>query len=351
MRKKEFGSEYHILELDMIDERVKAKTSVFAYLSKFNAQYFDSGRSALLVLLDNIEYKKVLLPDYICESVRMCFRECEVFYYHINEDFTIDWEDLLMKCTEKIDIVYLHYFNGYIGENYSFQELNTLKMKNHFVIIEDTTHSFFTASRTIGDYCICSLRKWFPIPDGGVLYSTNKLCFGKYPCNYWAEKKVKAMIEKGAYLAGEDVRKEHFLKVFEETELMLDEQTKPYCISRIAVTILQHIDVNTVIVARRRNSDILNKRLPYKNVALGGKGQVPLFFTISEDGRDNLRKYLIDKKIYCPIHWPLYNELEKIEGSVLKHNCELSIPIDQRYSDEDMEYISAIIADYSKIMR
>lgn len=350
MRNLEIGSEFH-LDCELQTECFESCQNVFGYLEKYHTQYFDSGRSALFALLTNLKYKKVLLPDYICESVRICFRECEVAYYHIKEDFTIDWDDLLAKCTENMDIVYLHYFNGYIGEDYAFPELNTLRMQNHFVIIEDTTHSLFTASRTIGDYCICSLRKWFPIPDGGVLYSVNELCPKKYSGNHWVEKKTKAMIEKGSYLGGNDVRKEDFLNVFSETELLLDAQTKPYGISDTAVYILQHIDVNNVIAARCRNSDILNKRLPYKNVALNGAGQVPLFFTISVDNRDDLRKYLIDKKIYCPVHWPLYKEIEQIQGTVLKHNCELSIPIDQRYSAEDMEYISDVIADFSIIMR
>lgn len=351
MRQQEFGSEFHINKDHVINEKNEVETNIFAYLSEFNTLYFDSGRSALLALLANIKYKKVLLPDYICESVRGCFRECEIVYYRINEDFTIDWDDLFTKCTEAIDIVYLHYFNGYIGENYRFQELNTIKVQKHFVIIEDTTHSLFTASRTIGDYCICSLRKWFPIPDGGVLYSINELCFREYSCNHWAEKKMKAMVEKGSYLEGNDVRKESFLKVFAETESMLDAQTEPYCISDIAVDILKHIDMNSVIKIRRRNSGILYKRLPDKNVALGGIGQVPLFFTVSVDHRDDLRKYLTDNKVYCPVHWPLYKELEQIEGAVLKHKRELSIPIDQRYSAEDMEYIADVIADFYGNMR
>lgn len=351
IRNLEIGSEFYIdSELKPKPKHLADYQNVFDYLKKYHTQYFDSGRSALLALLGSIKYKKVLLPDYICESVRKCFRECEVVYYRINEDFVIDWTDLLKKCTEEIDIVYLNYFNGYIGENYRFQELNRLKEKKYFIIIEDTTHSLFTASRTIGDYCICSLRKWFPIPDGGVLYSANELQCKEYSGNHWAKKKTKAMIAKGFYLDGKDVRKEDFLKIFAETESMLDKQIEPHCISKIAVDILQHIDVNAVIAMRCRNFNLLNKQLPYKNVALGGKGQVPLFFTISVDNRDDFRKYLRGKKIYCPVHWPLYKELEQINGAVLKYNCELSIPIDQRYSEEDMEYISNVIGDYSKIL-
>lgn len=346
MRKQEIGSEFHIDYVQL--NNTIAESNIFSYLEQYNAFYFDSGRSALCALLEHFEFQKVLLPDYICESVRNCFPHGEVIYYHVNDDFQIDWEDLLNKCMLEIDILYLHYFNGYIGKEYDFNKLTKIKQEKKFLIVEDTTHSFLSAVQTVGDYCVCSLRKWFPIPNGGVLYSKQILHLGEHSENQWAEKKEKAMIRKGYYLAGKDVNKKDFLVAFAESEQMLDNQKQSYAISRKSLDILKQIDLKAVSEIRCKNYEILNQKLSYKQVAWGGINQAPFFFTISVEQRDSLRKFLIDNHIYCPVHWPLYEELKTIKGAISNYEKELSIPIDQRYGLEDMLYIADKISEYAE---
>ena len=62
--------------------------------------------------------------------------------------------------------------------------------------------------------------------------------------------------------------------------------------------------------------------------------------------RDNLHNFLIKNKIYCPIHWPLIEKLnESFEVKDFIKNI-ISIPIDQRYSKGDMNYIYKTILKY-----
>ena len=349
MFKREIGSEFHI-DNKFHDDRIVLH-NVFTYLQEFNTAFFDSGRSALRALLEEITSGIILLPDYICESVRDCFPESRVIYYHVDHNFCIDWEDVLEKCTGDIDILYLHYFNGYIGDAYDFGKLLELKKENNFIIVEDTTHSFLSASQTVGDYCICSLRKWFPVPDGGVLYSKKKIPLKSYIKNIWADKKVNAMLHKGLYLEGHNIEKSAFLKIFTETEQLLDEQKQSFGISEQSYDILKCMDINKIAEVRRNNYLFLSEKLSdkrYKQVACNGKNQVPLFFMVSVEKRDTLRKYLIDSHIYCPVHWPLYDELKEFEGAVFNNGRELSIPIDQRYGIEDMLYIADRMSAFSK---
>ena len=59
--------------------------------------------------------------------------------------------------------------------------------------------------------------------------------------------------------------------------------------------------------------------------------------------RDDLRSYLINRQIYCPVHWPkssyhgMCNEL---------YDMELSLVCDQRYNFADMDRMVHAIMDY-----
>ena len=346
MLRREIGGNFHEYENLLYNV---ANDNVFEYLRDFSTIYFDSGRSALRSLLKNLEYKTVLFPAYICESVRECFdTDCNSLYYDIDSDLKINWVDLIEKINGSVDIVYLHYFNGYIGKEYDFLSLLELKKKYNFIIIEDTTHSFFSRPHTVGDYCICSLRKWFPISDGGVLYSKSQLTPEQLVENDWSSICREAMIQKKDYLKGIINDKQEFLKAFYLTESKLDEQKISYSISDASYSVLKRVSCNELIQRRLDNYNFLSNHLNCKQTAYGGIGQVPLFFTISVENRDSLRKYFIENNIFCPVHWPLYDELKEIECAVTINRSELSIPIDQRYDTDDMLYISNIYSEYKK---
>ncbi len=344
--RREIGGDFHISDSAIYKPN---QNSVIEYLSDYNTRCFDSGRGALRAVLEIIPHEKVLLPAYMCESVRACFPDSEVDYYAVDQNFNIVWSDLLSKAECGVDIVYIHYFNGKILPEYEFDKLIRLHDNYGFCIIEDTTHSFLSMKCTVGDYCICSLRKWFPISDGGVLYSKNELPQGEYPECTWAEKKIEAMHRKAAYLQGDNICKNVFLEAFAQSEKALDGQSRSCSISSSALEMIKSVNIEEILNIRRENFSILSKRLGEIGMSVvpaDGIDQVPLFCIIKFDDRDNLRKHLIEHKIYCPVHWPLYDELTELDGIVEIQAEELSIPIDQRYKQEDMEYIAKIICEY-----
>ena len=78
------------------------------------------------------------------------------------------------------------------------------------------------------------------------------------------------------------------------------------------------------------------------------EADVPLFVpTMIKDDRDRLRRHLIDKKIYCPIHWPISEYHYGISDLSKKiYEEELSLVCDQRYTEEDMNRIVYEIKAY-----
>jgi dTDP-4-amino-4,6-dideoxygalactose transaminase len=73
---------------------------------------------------------------------------------------------------------------------------------------------------------------------------------------------------------------------------------------------------------------------------------IPLVFPIllSAEKRDPLRRFLIGKQVYCPVHW-LMPEGAPEEDIALAASI-LSIPLDQRYGRRDMEYIIGCISEF-----
>ena len=167
----ELGSEFDLA----LSEMTIKKNNIFDYLSEYSNQiYFDSGRSALKHLASFLQSdKEILLPEFICKSVIDCFIYSNVRFYKLCDDFTIDLEDIEKKINANTQAIFImHYFGALQKEN-TLHTIKTIAEKNKLVIIEDTTHSIFSRSSTVGDYQICSIRKWLPLPGGGVLYSNN----------------------------------------------------------------------------------------------------------------------------------------------------------------------------------
>ena len=191
----EIGSDF---ELNIVNLK-ETGDNIFQYLKEYKVVYTDSGRSAAYILNNLLKPGIALLPSYVCESVIQVYEnDFEVQFYKIKRDFSIDWEDFEKKLNHNVAVVYLmHYFGRLQTKDILLQILQT-KEKYGFTIIEDSTHSIFTKVRTIGDYCICSLRKWFPIPDGGVLYTSKGLeeIHLKHISVYPPSRKLDAMILK-----------------------------------------------------------------------------------------------------------------------------------------------------------
>ena len=161
----ELGGEFY-LDLHTLSEK---NHSVDAYLSGEQPLYFDSGRSALRFAARSLRPGTILLPEYICDSVITAFSGHALCFYRLTPSLEIDMDDLLSKLNGEVSAVFLMHYFGAVQPRAILEQLEAARLRYGFSIVEDTTHSVFSVRRTIGDLCVCSLRKWFALPGGGAL--------------------------------------------------------------------------------------------------------------------------------------------------------------------------------------
>lgn len=344
----ELGSNF---ELD-ISSLQKQEDNIFHYLAEYHAVYMDSGRSAAAALCTFLKPGTLLCPSYLCESALQAYRgKFTLRFYRIKRDLTIDWEDLEQKLDSNVTAVYLMHYFGRLQKPELLKKLLEQKQKYGFAIIEDTTHSIFTENRTIGDYCLCSLRKWFPVPDGGVLYSVSHMdgiVLDDYPVQK-PSARLDAMILKNWYIKTGIDCNALYREIFAREEEKLDQQARPYQISAIAKTLLEYFSVSALIKTRKQNYEILKNILQETSIELIMQDSdfVPFACPVYIGQRDVFRNFLMEHQIYCAVHWPLAGtEFEKDKEAADISEHMLSLPIDQRYGLKHMRYLKEFICNY-----
>lgn len=326
------------------------------FCSRFdNLLYFDTGRSALLNILNNIQCKKALLPNYICQSIIDVFKimNIEIVFYNVKNDLTIDISNLKSKIRNDIDVIFFINYFAKIQPTIILNEIQKFSKNNNIKIVEDTTHSIFSKKSTIGDYCLASLRKWFAIPDCAIAY-TNKykikdFSIDTYNKDYFVLRK-KAMLLK-AKAKNNCLEDESYLKYFELGESLIKNQNKIYKISDYSLDLLKHYDFEQIIQKRRENFIFLEKNIinsKIKPLINSCENNIPIFYPLLIKNRDIFKKYLFKHKIYCPVHWPIIQGFSTAEYQPWENQEDiLSLIIDHRYNLEDMKFIANIINEYN----
>lgn len=346
----ELGSEFNL----SLSNLTIQENNVFAYLSRIaTTWFFDCGRSAIKYCVGYLaKGDKVLLPEYICASVIDCFINQEVEFYCVNQDMTLDIDDIKSKITHNTKIVYLMHYFGVIQPPHVLAEMKTIRYQYNVVIFEDMTHGIFSKEKTIGDYVFSSIRKWCPVPGCGALSVVNNSLSIKEPnCaksvnNYKAE----GMILKDMFLKNILECNSIYRRIFEIAENEFYFQTKPQRMSDLSEFILRCFNPDQITQKRRKNFIYLEKSL--KDIGLFPinkiqKGESPLAYVIRVKNRDEFRKFLSERKIYCAVHWPFDGICaENRENAIRYSETFISLPIDQRYSKDHMDYLIYTIFQY-----
>ena len=342
----ELGSEF---DLDLHELNISPQ-GFSQYIRNMNHCLFDSGRSALQAIAHVIGKGHVLLPEYICESVIKCFPADQIIFYKLNENLQIDADDFFNKINDSTAVVYLmHYFGSLQPENI-LSLLRTEKDKSGFTIIEDTTHSIFTKKQTVGDYCVASLRKWFALPKGGILYAANTLSgFDEFPRSTDNDR-AYAMMLKHLRRSGRLDCNSEYRAMFTACEEKLDNQKEIKRISDLSEFLLNCGNVEDMVKRRAFNLSFLKNKLNslgIRQLCDFAEGDCPFTLPILVPERDAFRRYLIENKIYCGVHWPFDGfAQEQRTLAVSLSSSMLSLPIDQRYGEKEMEYLANAIGAY-----
>lgn len=301
--------------------------------------WFLSGRYALQHILKTIkkenDIKKAAVPSWCCDSMIKPFllQNIEVEFYPVY----LRNSELVQEIPENAQIILvMDYFGFSSNKDYS---------NYPGIVIRDLTHSLFIKNYNDADYYFGSFRKWCGIWTGGFAWSLkHKLdaVESEASINYVGLRK-KAMELKADYISGIASEKT-FLNLFGQAEDILDELDVVQCASDRDIDLIKRIDTDFIKQARRNNAQILIEEL--RDITLFGElkdEDCPLFVPIIVENRDKLRKKLIDNNIYCPVHWPVSQLHTLTEKTELIYNKEISLICDQRYSENDMRFISKII--------
>lgn len=283
----------------------------------------NSGRNCLAYLIRAHKIRKILLPYFLCDSVRdICRREnVEISYYSIDNLF----RPISISLYDD-EWLYLVNYYGQLDNKY----LEQIKREYGRVIV-DNAQAYFQMP-VQGTDTLYTCRKYFGVPDGAFLYTEREL-----DENFSQDESFERM----QFLLGryERTASEFYREYADNNRLFRSQPIK--MMSKLTMNLLHGIDYNIVKERRTKNFSVLHNQ--FRNINKlqltipEGAFMYPLYVANGAE----LRKKLQEKKIYIPTLWPevfdCCSETQK-EHDMAKNI--LPLPTDQRYNIEDMLYIS-----------
>lgn len=313
---------YQALELPSIDANVV-----------HGAIKTNSARSAIKLVLNSIQAKKVWLPTYTCGAVVEAANDVGVAvdFYNLDSNFDVD-PSLHLKCGELILII--DYF-GVCSETIK----RSKSRFGHKQTIVDCSQSYFLEP-TEALATIYSPRKFFGLPDGGLLYSHDTRI--KQP-----EQRDESSDSRIAHLISRITNSpEAAYQQYREAELAIS-NLPVQGMSCLTERLLRSVDYQRAKSTRARNASYLHEHLgQYNQLNLKIDATVaPLCYPFLPNVKTTSKSALLDKRVFIPTYWPEVMGRVK-EGSFewnLVTNC-LFLPCDQRYNEDHMDRLISLLA-------
>lgn len=308
---------------------------------------YSSGRAALYHILLDVKKRnnisKILLPDYLCSSVVIAAEKAgvEVVFYPLNDKLELDEQHFANLYEEKCAVLLINYFGL---QNLQKQVAYVRSLNKDAIIIEDDVQGFYEFQKELVgvDYKFTSLRKTFACPDGGLV-KTENLLPEVNTVNKFHQYKLAGSILK-SLRKPEYYDDAVYLSMFEKGESMIDDEITEG-MSDMAIDFISKTDIDRLAYIRKRNAKFICdglESLGLNTILPVAEDKTPLFVPIYLEDRNKVRKYMFQHNCFCPVHWPLEGMNVKKGAEMAGH--ELSIIVDQRYTNADMEYILDLIA-------
>ncbi|MCK4777668.1 MAG: DegT/DnrJ/EryC1/StrS aminotransferase family protein [Actinomycetia bacterium] len=321
--------------------------------------YYGFGRKAIFdagVSISGSNNGEIWFPAYICDDLIQIFRkkwQGQIKFYDIKDDFSPDFDSI--KSDENSEnkssiFVLVHYF-GFPNSKEKVKEFCSLK-KMH--LIEDGAHVFpddNIQDKLSGDAFVFSLRKIFPLPDGALLFISekNKKTLNKkkietgIPLQWIIRvilKRIYRYIPATIYglkpIIRDDMKPEEEVEGFERG------------ITKISLCLFNNFkeSFEQIKTLRRDNYLLLQNRLIKAGIKpilkLDNSEVCPFVFAFKSKNRDGIIKSLRNLGIAAQF-WPtlpveiresnLYPVAKKIQSELV------ILPVHQELSLKDMEFI------------
>ncbi len=293
----------------------------------------NSSRHALEYVILSLEEKpdKIHLPFYTCEVILEPIERLGIDYefYNINENLELI---AYPELGEREWIIVNNYFG--IKDEY----IKKLSCIFGDKMIIDNAQGFYY----IPDYqvrAIYSPRKFFGVADGGFAKTPDKLEI-ELESDTSTDRSIHLLrrIDSGAGAGFEE---------FKVNDSSLSKEPMK-AMSSLTRAIISSINYEEIKDRRRRNFSFLHHELYNNNkleVPSKSLFECPMVYPYLTDD-PNLRRRLIDNKIFVATYWP--NVFEWCAKDTVEFNLAkqlIPLPIDQRYGKEDMQHILNVIFD------
>lgn len=292
-----------------------------------DAILLNSGRACIEHILRANDVRHVYVPKYTCDVVLEPLVALAISWSF----YSIDGQ---LKIAEPVSLGQGEYIiaNNYFGVRDEYcQQLARLYGRN---LILDCSQAFFAAPPRSAQ-CFYTPRKFFGVPDGGMLCTDRTLDIDLEVDSSWARSShLLKRIDLGAENAFAD---------FQRNDASLGGQGMKR-LSPLTRKLLGAIDYDEALRRRKRNYEFLLRHLkPDNRLEISEDNACPMVFPYLNH-RPGLRRKLVEHKIFVATYWP--NVFDWCDASETEHHLAeylLPLPIDQRYGIEDMDRILSVL--------
>ena len=320
------------------------------------ATYFLNGGKACLIVISDFllahNIDRILLPAYLCPSILTAFerRGLKCDFYQVNEDLSIDLQDLAQKMDGVQAVYFINYF-GFFPAPPVLAFLQGLR-ENGVIVVEDNAQAGFHDHPT-GDFILNSLRK-FVAHDGGYLITQQDMA--PYLASYRDLPNRRLPIirdyRKGLYrylIKGQgdfDALEAKFAlaEAYYDTDfVVLGDPQEQEAIERLDWPQIKQIRRDNYqyllgLIASIPEISPIFPLLPIDNMPSG----LPVYF--SGVSRDEVNRELGNAQIGLTIHWEEILDNPRTQGNRLAVEMAgkmLTLVIDQRTSRKQLDYLAS----------
>ena len=289
----------------------------------------NTGRNCLEYILRARGYKKVYIPYYTCDVVLEPFKKLGIpyEYYHVNIHLEIR-DEIVLKSGEAL------LYTNYYGLKQRYTEKLAKQYDNNLIV--DNTQAFY-AKPIAGIDTFYTCRKFFGVPDGAYLYTDKVL-----DMELERDQSYERMLSLTKRI---DLSPEAGFQDFHNISKSLVGQPIKR-MSKLTQRMMQGIDYEVVAHCRRANYQLLHEALGKENnVELPLEvDAVPMVYPYLVPVQ-GLREKLIDNMIFVARYWPSVLECTTPDDIdyLLAYQMQ-PLPIDQRYSEEEINRIIEILS-------
>ncbi len=293
----------------------------------------NSARTAIKLVLSSLGAKKVWLPAYICDAVVEAAKDVGVpfEFYKLHSNFEVE-PSLQLKCDEFILIV------DYFGLCDEAVKCSRSRFAHNQTIVDCSQSYFLEPTDALAT--IYSPRKFFGLPDGGVLYSTDPRIKQPEQRDESSESRMAHLISR--LTKSPEATYQQYLKA-EQAISKLPVQGMSHLTERL----LRSVDYQRARKTRIRNARYLHERLgQYNQLKLNIDETVaPLCYPFLPSVKTASKADLIKERVFVPTYWP--EVLGRVEEGSFEWDLVtngLFLPCDQRYNEDDMGRLISLLA-------